>query len=76
MGKGFGWLRRSIYLVVGATGFFALGWLITHWSVFSNMGFIGIFSFIVLMIGGINWTPVVYTNDGNKDLLHLVGLRK
>ena len=74
MGKG--WLRRVIYGVVGLTAVYTLFWMFFKWAIFMSMPMGAIFSYVVLTIGGLNWLPVAFTGDGNKDLLHLVGLRK
>jgi hypothetical protein len=76
MGKGFGWLRRTLYFVSGALGIYWVYSLVTNWSIFvASMG-LGVILQILGIIFVLNWLPVAFTGDGNKDLLWLIGLEK
>lgn len=77
MGKGFSGFRRSIYLLAGVSGIYAFYWMFANWLFFwHSMGWFTNVTYIILAIAGTNWLPVAFTNDGDRDLLHFIGLKK
>lgn len=69
-------VRRIIFGLVGVVGLYAAYYLVTHFAQLGVMGFIGGASYIIATIGSLNWLPVAFTGDGNKDLLSMIGLKK
>jgi uncharacterized membrane protein YuzA (DUF378 family) len=63
-------LKRVIYGLVGLAGVFGLGFLILSFNVWaSTMNFWSGASYVLLMIGGLNWGAVAITGKEDMNLL-------
>lgn len=64
------WFKRLIYGIVGLAGLFALLYMIFMFDAWSStMKFWSGASYVLLMIGGLNWGAVALTGKEDKNLL-------